>query len=279
MSARMTPSAEAEAAERIEGHGLWYHTIDVAPGLSTPGWFDTRHVLDLLPWPDVAGKRCLDIGTYDGFFAFEMERRGAAEVVAVDIPDHTLWDWPAEARPDVVGQRDLSFLGPPKGSGFALLAELQGSRAEWRAISIYDLDPGDIGTFDVVVCGSLLLHLRDPIRALEAVRRVCRGWFLSCEQIELLLTVIGRRWPLYRLDGTGELCQWWVPNSHGHERMLWSAGFEVESRSRPYVERFNVHPPDPDDLRTRIRHAAMWALTGDRNPGVLHRAALARPRL
>ena len=38
-----------------------------------------------MPWPDVRGKRCLDVGTYDGFLAFELERRGAASVVATDI--------------------------------------------------------------------------------------------------------------------------------------------------------------------------------------------------
>ena len=41
------------------------------------------------------GKRCLDVGTYDGFWAFEIEQRGAKEVVAVDVLDPRRWDWPS----------------------------------------------------------------------------------------------------------------------------------------------------------------------------------------
>jgi tRNA (mo5U34)-methyltransferase len=268
-----------DAGRRVAEHEFWYHTIDVAPGVTTPGWFDLRHVVDRLPWPDVAGKRCLDIGTFDGFFAFELERRGAAEVVAIDVEDHRLWDWPADARPDVAEiERDVAFRGPPKGAGFRLLAEAMSSNVEWRPLSIYEVDPATVGRFDVVVCGSLLLHLRDPVRALEGVRSVCDGWLLSSEQIELATTLATRR-PLFRLDGSGKDCQWWIGNAAGHERLLWSGGFVVESRSRPYKARFNVHPHPDGSARNRVRHAAAYVLTGDRHPGVLHRALLARPRL
>ena len=42
------------------------------------GWFDTRAVGPRSRCPtSLAGKRCLDVGTWDGFWAFEMERRGA----------------------------------------------------------------------------------------------------------------------------------------------------------------------------------------------------------
>ena len=77
---------------------VWYHTMELAPGVVTPGWFDLRPIVDHLPWPGVAGKRCLDVGTYDGFLAFELERRGASEVVAIDIDDHDRWDWPPDVR-------------------------------------------------------------------------------------------------------------------------------------------------------------------------------------
>src|SRR4051794_39652902 len=39
-----------EAERLIAAHSLWYHTIDVAPGLTTTGWFDSRHTVNLLPW-------------------------------------------------------------------------------------------------------------------------------------------------------------------------------------------------------------------------------------
>jgi tRNA (mo5U34)-methyltransferase len=276
-SVRMPSAADVERG--IAEHEFWYHTIDVADGVTTPGWFDLRHALDRLPWPDVKGKRCLDIGTFDGFFAFELERRGAAEVLAVDIEDHRLWDWPADARPGAVDiDRDVAFRGPPKGAGFRLLAEAMDSSVEWRPISIYDLDPTTVGRFDVVVCGSLLLHLRDPVRALEAVHSVCDGWLLSSEQIELSTTLLTRRRPLFRLDGSGKNCQWWLANGAGHERLLWSGGFAVDARSRPYLARFNGHPPPARSLRGTLRQAPTYLLTGDRSAGVLHRALLARPR-
>ena len=90
--------SNSELAESVASVPAWYHSIELAPDVVTPGYFDLRSIVDRLPWPDVRGKRCLDIGSYDGFYAFEMERRGAAEVVAVDVPDPNDWDWPPDAR-------------------------------------------------------------------------------------------------------------------------------------------------------------------------------------
>src|SRR5271168_4708831 len=69
----------------------WYHSIElpdgqVIPGLQTLEQLRTR--IDRFPLPaDLTGKRALDIGAWDGWFTFEMERRGA-EVVAVDSTEH-----------------------------------------------------------------------------------------------------------------------------------------------------------------------------------------------
>lgn len=231
-----------------------------------------------MPWPDVRGKRCLDIGTFDGYLAFELERRGASEVVAVDVEDHLLWDWPPDYRGADLA-RDPAFVGPPKGAGFRLVAEIIDSKVDWRPISIYDLDPDEVGTFDVVVCGSLLLHLRDPLRALEAVRGVTSGVLLSSEQIELGMTLLSRRRPLYTLNGSGKDSQWFNFNGAGHERLLYAAGFGIDERSRPYTVRFNVHPKPAVTLRSRAIDLATKYLTGSRAQGVLHQALLARPRV
>jgi hypothetical protein len=84
---------DADAA-RARVAGLdWWHTIEVAPGVVTPGGWDLRATAERLPWPpSLAGMRCLDIGTMDGFWAFELERRGAGEVVASDVLDATRLD-------------------------------------------------------------------------------------------------------------------------------------------------------------------------------------------
>jgi tRNA (mo5U34)-methyltransferase len=264
--------------ERVNAHPFWYHTIDIAPGVTTPGWFDLRPVLDQMPWPDVRGKRCLDIGTFDGFLAFEMERRGASEVVAVDVEDHLAWDWPPDYRATDL-PRDPGFSGPPKGDGFRLAAELMGSKVDWRPLSVYDLDPGTIGTFDVVMMGTLLIHLRDPVRALEAVRSVTSGYFLSSDQIELRQTLLNRRRPLYTLNGSGGMCQWFNFNAAGHERLVYAAGFGIEQRSRPYIVQFNVHPKPNPGPRYTVHKAGVRYLTGSMKEGVLHQALLARPRI
>src|SRR5204862_6898705 len=73
----------------------WYHTIDLPGGVVTPGEYDLRGIVDRLPWPDsLAGMRCLDVGSRDGFYAFEMERRGAAEVVSLEVDDPSAYHLP-----------------------------------------------------------------------------------------------------------------------------------------------------------------------------------------
>src|SRR3954447_15154722 len=85
------------ALERARQLG-WYHTLEL-PGLTTEGVFDLRLYLDRYGLPDdMAGIRALDVGTWDGFWAFEMERRGAT-VVALDLDDERDLDWPAPFLP------------------------------------------------------------------------------------------------------------------------------------------------------------------------------------
>jgi tRNA (mo5U34)-methyltransferase len=266
---------QLDAQATIAENPYWYHTIEVAPGVVTPGWFDLRPIVDELPWPDVRGKRCLDIGTYDGFLAFELERRGAAEVVATDIADHEQWDWPPRLR-----ARGVEYLrsaaGPKRGVGFDIARRLLGSSVRREEVSVYDLSPDTVGEFDVVVCGSLLLHLRDPIRALFALRSVCRGHYLSTNQVDLGPSVRHRRHPVIRLDGMSELCQWWIPNAAGHRQLIRAGGFDLERQSSLYSIPFGVaHPPRPPRPRELASRLARRMLTGA--DGVPHHALLARP--
>ncbi len=258
----------------IAQNSLWYHSIEVAPGVVTPGVFDLRPIIARLPWPDVRGRRCLDVGTYDGFLAFELERRGAAEVMATDIADHEQWDWPLHLR--ARGPEYLRHVaGMKRGVGFEIARRLLNSTATLDEVSVYDLDPARVGSFDVVVCGSLLLHLRDPLRALAAIRSVCGGWFLSTNQVELGLSVRHRRRALVRLDGVSDLAQWWLPNAAGHRQMLQAAGFEIERESRIYSVPFGVahlaHGRSPRGLAPLLARVATGGV------GVPHHAVLARP--
>jgi tRNA (mo5U34)-methyltransferase len=266
------------SALTIEDVPLWYHTLELPGGVVTPGWFDLRAVVERLPWPDVAGKRCLDVGTYDGFYAFELERRGAAEVIATDIPDHEDWDWPASLR--MKGGEALAQIAGEKGRGFEVAHAALGSRVSKRTLNVYDLSPEELGTFDIVVCGSLLLHLRDPVRALEAIRSVCAGWLLSIDAVSLPLSVLFPRRPTAELSREDRRCQWWTANAAGHRRMVEMAGFEVTETVRPFCEPFGVAHPALG-ARRRPRNVALHLfqrlVTG--GYGVPHGAVRARPRV
>ncbi len=263
------------AREAVAAVPLWYHTLDVAPGLETPGWFDLRPIAHRLPWPEVRGKRCLDVGTFDGFLAFELERRGASSVVATDLPSHEDWDWPPVMR--ARGPEAMAEIAGEKGRGFEVARDLIGSSVERKLVSVYDLDPEEHGSFDVVVCGSLLLHLRDPLRALERIRAVCHGVFLSTEEIDLPLTVLQPRRPALRFDGLSGLFQWTVPNVTAHRRMIEAAGFDPIRTFGPYAVRYGAgHPPRPRGAPELFKRARRRVLAGA--DGVPHNAVLARVR-
>lgn len=261
---------------------LWYHTIDVVPGATTKGWFDLRHALPLMPFPDVRGKRCLDVGTWDGFYAYEMERRGAAEVVALDVVDRAEIDYPPEVRADPTFDPSQGEV-QARPAGFQLLHRILDSKVEWRGGNIYDLDPAEIGTFDVVVVGSLLVHLRDPVRALDAVRKVTTGSFLSVDYLHPPVNVLARRGrPLFELRGETSDFQWWLASDAGLRQLLKVGGFAIDAVS-PY---FLLRPgpgggPGKNDQGPKgfVKRMTNRVVARDDTPGGhLHRAYLAHPR-
>ena len=242
-------SSSEDLAARVREHGEWYHTIELAPGLITPGWFDTRRAVDRVLLPaSLAGKRCLDVGTFDGFWAFEMERRGAKEVVAVDVDDRRSWDWPGNSRADDIEQ----FVRQgQQGVGFRIAHDAIGSSVRRESCSVYDLDPSRVGMFDFVYMGSILLHLRDPVGALQAVRSVCSGQLLVVDLIDLPLTAMFPRRPIGWLDGVGRPW-WWRPNLACLVRFVEAAGFELHGRPRRFFM-----PAGPGHPPTRLRPAAL----------------------
>src|SRR5689334_17425487 len=121
----------------------WYHTLELPGGVVTPGEFDHRPVVDRLPWPDLRGARCLDVGSRNGFFAFEMERRGAGEVVSLDVDDPALLDMPAEA-PDPAAIAAEVRAG---NEAFEAAKAALGSSVQRVYRSVYELDASWAGEF------------------------------------------------------------------------------------------------------------------------------------
>lgn len=257
----------------VEGRE-WYHTIELAPGVVTPGWFDARQALTRLPFPtDLTATRCLDVGTFDGFWAFEMERRGASEVLAVDVLDPKQWDWPLNSTPEAL--RAIATM-KGRGEGFEIAADALRSAVKRLELSAYDLDPAQIGLFDFVYVGSLLLHLRDPIHALDRIRSVCRGTALFVDAVDFELSWLARRRALASFDGDGRPW-WWKPNVEALSRYLRSSTFEViEGPTQFFMPPGKGQALARPSVRLLRTHAGREAwLTWWR--GDPHAAVLARP--
>ncbi len=259
-------------SERSERDGrIWYHTIDLPDGSTTPGWFDTRGAPARARLPrSLGGLRCLDVGTFDGFWAFEMERRGAAEVVALDVDDPEALDWSYDERER--GPAMVRSWGTQRGPGFAAAAEALGSQVRRINCSVYDLHPDVVGRFDLVLCGALLLHLEDPVAALERMREVCARELLLVEHLDPWLELSAPKVPAARFASDWD--QWWQANSAGLRAMLERAGFEVTWTSRRFTVPFG--PGAPEGQQMGRLHGLAARRPWER--GLLFRAIRARPR-
>jgi tRNA (mo5U34)-methyltransferase len=204
---------------------LWYHTIELAPGMVTPGFIDLREAAKRVLPDDMSGLRALDVGTFDGFWAFEMERRGA-EVVAIDLERIELAEFPPLRRPKLeeLGERE----GFELGVGFRLAAEALGSRVTRVVCNVYDLNAEVIGgPVDVALNGATLTHLRDPVRALERIHGalVPGGELLSFEPFSVPLSLRARRRPSAEFRAASTDYTWWLPNLAAIAAWLSAAAF------------------------------------------------------
>jgi len=140
---------------QVEAEKYWFHRMELAPDLITPGWSDPK--AGKLPYfglpEDMKGMRVLDIGCAEGFFSFEAERRGAKEVIAID------------SFPDSVRR-------------FNICRDAYHSKATAFLCNVYDLNVRAFGTFDMVFFFGVLYHLRNPVLAMEKIFSVCTGTLL-----------------------------------------------------------------------------------------------------
>lgn len=233
----------AAEVERLE----WYHTMELPGQIVTKGFFDHRPVLHRYALPDrLDGARVLDCGTFDGFFAFELERRGAAEVVALDVPDVEALDWPAPLR------REGTTRFQPQHRNFEVASAALGSKAVRRFVSVYDVTPDDLGMFDFVFIGSLLGHLRDPVGALMALREVCRGRLHIAEMTHPKLDLLSRKVGVAKFQALSPHLTWWVPNKVCLGEMVVAAGFDRVEVGASFVVPYNGR-------RGGIRHTVVTA--------------------
>jgi tRNA (mo5U34)-methyltransferase len=146
-----------DARAVLERVPLWFHTFSIdGAGVYTPGIArDHRYRMRAIP-ERLAGARVLDVGTFDGFYAFLAERRGAARVVAVDNEQYVDW----------IRSRFGIELEP--GSGFRAIAELLGSDVVYRRLDALDVDRlGE--TYDYIFCFGILHRVEAPLTLLRVL--------------------------------------------------------------------------------------------------------------
>jgi len=210
--------------------------VDLGHGISTPGLIDNRTQVEHAGLPsDLSGKRCLDVGTFDGFWAFEMERRGAAEVVGLDLASLADVDLLPQARDRWVEEMTKVRGTIELGQSFELAKDIRGSRVERKVLSVYDLSPDVVGMFDVVYFGDIIVHLRDPQLAMQKVFSVTRGFALIASAFDPELDRL--REPLMKVHGSMGDFIWWVYSSLSLKAMMRMSGFEpVEEVSKYRVD-------------------------------------------
>jgi tRNA (mo5U34)-methyltransferase len=186
-----------------EGHRLWEGQYDLYPLWPRFGIPD-----------DLRGQSVLDIGTASGFYAFECEKRGAAEVVATELEDLTQWDTRAgaESRAPNIPRRNQD--------DFHHAAGVMESQVRLQFLNIGDPVPQGLGPFDWVILGALLTHVEDPIRCLRNVRALTRGR-------AVIVTTYAPYRPGKELVwlSRGRSQDWWRPTRRLVPEMLRAVGF------------------------------------------------------
>jgi tRNA (mo5U34)-methyltransferase len=209
--------------ERVAGRS-WFHQIDLGRGIVTPGIDDSPRKLRHVDMPeDLTGWSVIDVGTFDGFFAFEAERRGAARVLATD---QFCWHQGGMCSKD----------------GFDLAHAARASRVESRDIAVEDLSPETVGTFDLVLFLGVLYHSQDPLRYLRAMRAICRRQLI----VETHVDALDYPRPAMVFYPGGALnndpSNFWGPNPAAVVAMLAEVGFSrVDVRPCTWPGRLVVH--------------------------------------
>jgi SAM-dependent methyltransferase len=166
-------------------------------------------------------------------------------VVAIDVEKVDDAQWPPIHRDAL--RADAAALGIELGTGFRTAAAALGSQVERVVCDVLDVEPARIGgPVDLAFCGALLLHLRDPVAALERLHGTLKpgGSLVVLEPLAVRETLLSPRRPLARYEPLTTTFNWWRPNLAALRGWLLTAGFTR-------VERRGFHrPPSVPQMRT-----------------------------
>lgn len=154
---------------------LFYHSCEIPGYGEVEGEWDLRgDTAGYLGRVELSGKRVLEIGPASGYLSFWMERQGA-EVVSVDVADDFVFDVVPFADIDRKALSD-GFVGAQKSvqNGYWLTHRAMESRNRVHYGSAYQIPQG-LGSFDVGVMASMLLHNANPVAIIDQVAKRVTG--------------------------------------------------------------------------------------------------------
>ena len=222
----------------------WYHVIELGHGIVTPGAFDMRKYLHHYPIPeDMSGMRVLDVGASNGYFALEFAKRGAAEVIALDLPGWEDHDWSPRQR-RVLADRPADESERVDHSIFSGALDLSIRANEFvdvirpQALTIYQISPERLGMFDFVFSGSMLMHVRDPLAALHAIRTVVNPGGTFMVSVSTIREEDPE--PIAAFVGEWDQSNFWQMNPVCFKRMLTTADFEQIQDEVLYDQRADI---------------------------------------
>jgi tRNA (mo5U34)-methyltransferase len=235
-----TAQQVADIRAKIAQISSWYHRIDLGDGIETPGHFRMAEYLRHYHLPErLDGKRVLDVGASSGFFAYEFERRGAKEVVGVELPSWADHDWTPRYRREFEQKSAADRQNIDREvmrDGFTVVGEALGSRRVrriWK--TIYDLREAELGTFDIVFSGAMLMHVRDPILGIQRMRECCRpdGRLI----VSLSSYQSDAAEPVAKFVGEWNQCNWWQMSPRCLDEVLRCCDFDRIEHREHYVLR------------------------------------------
>jgi tRNA (mo5U34)-methyltransferase len=223
--------------------GFWWHSIDLGDGVVTPGFKSPELLaaeLEAVDMPkELGGRSVLDVGGWDGFYAFEAERRGAERVVIVDHPiwatDTAAWfayagdrRRPGDPTPDPKLLDIWDPVGLPGRRGFDLAHRILASSVEPVVVDLETSELERLGTFDVVLYLGVLYHMENPMHALRQLSAVTHG--MAIIETEAVVLPDWEHEAIWRFFPGAELnndpSNWWAPNLSALGGALNAAGFQ-----------------------------------------------------
>ncbi len=164
IGARAAAGLSPELAAEVRA-GPWMYEFELSPGISTPPFSPIlgqvhRTRAEMLEQPvraalSRAGREvtAIDLACNEGWFSHRLLEWGATRVIGVDIREANV------RRANLV--RDHFGISP--------------ERLTFLHADVLDLDPGELGRFDVVLMLGLVYHLENPGGAVRIARALTRG--------------------------------------------------------------------------------------------------------